>query len=250
MRKLLRIGGAVLAGMFLGSGGILALQSLGPRSSPPAVPPPAPSVEPPTPIPTVEFFGLPAGTTEDAALSAPPTPGPVLQRYVPVKGNCVAGFDATSTLHDFRGWTPDVSGEIRFDPLRLEETAGADILVDARGLDTGDPDRDKDMHEHLQSQGYPTFKLTLTRFVRPDPARKDGPFVLHADLEIRGKSVSVEAPGVFELRPDGLLHVKGEFRVRMSQFGITPPVTAVVIRVADEVKVWFELWAKPERKTR
>ena len=247
MKRLLRIGGAVMVGMMLGSGGILILQSLGPRSSPPTVSPPTPAAEPATPGPAVEFFGLPSATSEDAAASAT---APALQRYVPVKGNSVAGFDATSTLHDFRGWTPNVSGEIRFDPLRLEETAAAEILVDARGLDTGDRDRDKDMHEHLQSDGYPTFKLTLTRFVRLDPTRSDGPFVLHANLEIREKSVPVEAPGSFELRPDGLLHVKGEFRVRMSQFGITPPVTALVVRVADEVKVWFELWAKPERRAR
>ncbi len=247
MKKIVRIGGWVVLGMIVGGGGILGLQALGPVSSPPAVPPPPSESPPPAPSrPTFEFFGLPSATAEEARPVAVET----VRRYVPIPGNSVAGFDATSTLHDFRGWTRGVSGEIRFDPDRLDETAAAEIVVDARGLDTGDKDRDKDMHAHLQSQGYPAFKLTLTRFVRPDPSRGDGSFVLHANLEIRGKSVPVESPGTFELRPDGHLHVKGEFRVRMSQFGITPPVTALVIRVDDEVKVWFELWAKAERKKR
>ena len=249
MKKIARIGGWVVLGMILGGGGVLGLQALGPRSSPPSAPPPPASPQAPPPRAAVEFFGLPSATAEEVRPSAPPLTETV-RRYVPIKGSSVAGFDATSTLHDFRGWTPDVSGEIRFDPARLEETAHAEIVVGARGLDTGDKDRDKDMHEHLESQGFPTFKLKLSRFVRTDPIRMDGPFVLHATLEIRGKAVEVESPGTFELRPDGHLHVKGEFRVRMSQFGITPPVTALVIRVADEVKVWFELWAKPERKER
>jgi polyisoprenoid-binding protein YceI len=249
MKKIARTGAWVVLGMILGGGGILGLQGMGPRSSPPSVSPPPASPEPAQTRPAVEYFGLPSSSAEEARPSAPDS-ADALRRYVPIKGSSVAGFDATSTLHDFRGWTRGVSGEIRFDPARLEETAGAQILVDARDLDTGDKDRDKDMHELLESQGHPSFKLTLSRFVRADPSRMQGPFVLHADLEIRGKSVAVEAPGSFELRPDGHLHVKGEFRVRMSQFGITPPVTALVIRVDDEVKVWFELWAKAERKKR
>ena len=246
MKKIARIGGWVVLGMIVGGGGILGLQALGPASSPPAVPPPASSPPPAPPPPAVEFFGLPSATAEEARPVAEET----VRRYVPIRGSSVAGFDATSTLHDFRGWTRGVSGEIRFDPARLEETAGAEIVVDARELDTGDKDRDKDMHELLESQGFPSFKLTLSRFVRTDPSRRDGPFTLHANLEIRGQAVPVESSGTFTLRPDGHLHVKGEFRVRMSQFGITPPVTAVVIRVDDEVKVWFEVWAKAERKKR
>jgi polyisoprenoid-binding protein YceI len=168
-----------------------------------------------------------------------------------VKGKCVAGFDATSTLHDFRGWTTGVSGEIRFDPRRLEETATATFVVDARSLDTGDQDRDLEMHrDHLRSGTYPELKFTLSRFNRADPARTDGAFFLKGDLEIRGTSVPIEGPGTFEIRPDGYLHVKGEFRARMSQFGIAPPVTALIIRVGDEVTLWFELWAKLERSDR
>jgi polyisoprenoid-binding protein YceI len=245
MKKFLRTVLPFVGGMALGAGGLLGLQALAPSHSPPSIPPPsAAEVAPPVP-PTLEFFGLPSATADEAV---PGAPAPSVLRFVPMKGKCVAGFDATSTLHDFRGWTPDVTGEIRFDPARLEETAVAEIFVDARALDTGDRDRDKEMHEHLESAGYPRFKLTLTRFTPLNPSRGDGPFLLKATLEIRGKAVPVESPGTFELRPDGLLHVKGEFRVRMSQFGITPPVTAVVIRVEDEVKVWFEIWAKPERK--
>src|SRR6187549_65030 len=184
MKKILRTGGWVVIGMLLGSGGILGLQALGPRPSPPAVPPPPSAPPAATRRAAVEFFGLPSATADEARPSTPEATDPV-RRFVPIRGSSVAGFDATSTLHDFRGWTRGVTGQIRFDPSRLEETAGAEILVDARELDTGDKDRDKEMHAHLQSQGYPNFKLTLNRFVRPDPARKDGPFVMRADLEIR-----------------------------------------------------------------
>lgn len=248
MNKVLRSVLPALAGLSLGAGGLLALQSAAPRATAPAISPPA---SPPVRSPVVEFFGFPCATADEAAAGAPaagPAPG---VRYVPVPGKCVAGFDATSTLHDFRGWTSSVTGEIRFDPGRLEETATAEIVVDARTLDTGDKDRDQEMHrDHLASIANPQFKFTLSRFSRIDPKRTDGPFLLKGALEILGKSVQVESPGTFELRQDGHLHVKGAFRVRMTQFGITPPVTALVLRVDDEVGVWFELWAKLERKDR
>src|SRR5689334_19835775 len=114
MKKIIRTGGWVVLGIVLGSGGILGLQALGPRPSPPAVPPPPPPSAPPseTRRAAVEFFGLPSATADEARPSSSEATDPV-RRFVPIKGSSVAGFDATSTLHDFRGWTRGVTGQIR-----------------------------------------------------------------------------------------------------------------------------------------
>jgi polyisoprenoid-binding protein YceI len=154
----------------------------------------------------------------------------------------VAGFDGTSTLHDFRGWTKNVTGWIEFGPGRIDSTAKAAFVVDARTLDTGDKDRDRAMHEeHLESARYPDMKFTLSGF-HSEPG---GSCTIRGTLEIHGHSRSVEMAGSFELRPDGVLHVKGQVNAKMSEFGITPPSKVLVIRTADEIRVWFEAWAAP-----
>lgn len=252
MKDVLRFLVPVISGVGLGGGAVVAflgILSPAPSSRAAFLPvPPADSI--PAPPPVLEFFGLPCATADDASASPGPSIGSAVVRYLPVQGKCIAGFDATSTLQDIRGWTRSVSGEIRFDPRRLEETVSSEIVVEGRTLVTGDDDRDQEIHRHLESGGGTRLKFTLSRLTRGDPAGTAGSFVAKGTLEVNGKTVQVESPGSFELRRDGHLQVKGEFRVRMSQFGITPPVTALVVRVDDEVQVWFELWAKPERRDR
>jgi polyisoprenoid-binding protein YceI len=201
--------------------------------------PPAPASRPPV----FDFFGFevegPAGAPEPRRVAR-------VLRFVPVRERCAAGFDATSTLHDFRGWTKAVEGSVSFDPERLEATARATIVVDARTLDTGHPDRDREMRrDHLQSERFPEMKFELKEFRRTAGAG----FLMKGSLEIRGRAKDVEMHGTFELRRDGHLHAKGGLRVRMSDFGISPPVTALVIRVDDEIRVWFELWARRQEET-
>ena len=170
-------------------------------------------------------------------------------RFEPVKDRCAAGFDATSTLHDFRGWTKSVSGWVRFEAERLDETAAAAFVVDARTLDTNNPDRDLEMHaDFLHTAKFPEFRFELKEFRRTTTERPDGPFTMKGTLEIHGVAKEVEIPGSLVLRKDGWLHVKGEFRKKMSEFGISPPVTALVIRVDDEIRIWFELWARRQEE--
>jgi polyisoprenoid-binding protein YceI len=214
------------------------------KTEPPA-PPPAPLHRPPA----FDFLGFPVESAERAAPApAEPPPAPVapkLLRFAPLPDRCVAGFDATSTLHDFRGWTKSVTGWIAFEKERLEETAAAAFVVDARTLDTNNPDRDRDMHiDVLHTARYPEFKFTLKEFRRTSKDRDDGACTMKGTMEIHGTAKDVEIPGTFALRRDGYLHVKGELRTNVTDFGISPPVTALVIRVDDEIKVWFEVWAR------
>jgi polyisoprenoid-binding protein YceI len=209
-------------------------------------------------VPVGEFFGFPVETLDRAAKAAaspprvapsvfPPSPPappapPAVVHLETLPGKCVAGFDGTSTLHDFRGWTKSVTGWVEFEPGRIDPTARAVFVVDARTLDTGDKDRDQAMHdEHLESKRYPEMKFTLSEF-RSAPGDS---CTVQGTLEIHGHRRSVDMAGTYQVRPDGLLHVKGQVTVKMSDFGITPPSKVLVIRTADEIKVWFEAWAAP-----
>lgn len=221
----------------------------------PPPPPPPPAAPPPPPRPALEFFGFgvesgaaapePPPRPPEAPPPPPPPPAPRMLSFAPMKDRAVAGFDATSTLHDFRGWTKSVQGSLRFEKDRLEETAEARFVVDARTLDTNNPDRDAEMHQDfLETQKHPEFVFTLSEFRREDGGR----FRMKGVLEIHGRKKDVEATGSFELRRSGHLHAKGEMAAKMSDFGISPPVTALIIRVGDEIRVWFELWAEPVKE--
>ena len=255
--------------------GSLAPPELPPDEPEPKPPEPEPPVQkPPEPEPPVqkppdvvaakppagpEFFGFPVGSAERAPEPAPepkpeprpepkpepkpkPAPVPVIVRLRLMKDRCVAGFDGKSTLHDFSGWTKSVTGEITYEDGRLAETAKASVTVDARTLDTGDADRDAEMHEkHLESGKHPEMKFELWSIKMTGANTMD----MSGTLEIHGTKKAVTIPCEVKLRHDKYAWVKGEIKAKMTDFGIEPPVKAGVIKVDDEIRVWFEAWAEP-----
>ncbi|MBI2922747.1 MAG: YceI family protein [Planctomycetes bacterium] len=229
----------------------------------PKPPDPEPPAEPPTPkVAGPEFFGFPVGSTEAAAPPpAPepkpepkpeprpepkpkpkPPPAPAVAKLRFMNGRCVAGFDGTTTLHDFSGWTKSVTGEIEYQKGKLAETVKASVTVDARTLDTGDKDRDKEMHEtNLESQKYHEMKFVLSglRMGEGQAATMKG------TIEIHGTSREVEMPITLTLRRDGFIYVKGELKARISDFKVEVPSKLGMINVDDNIRIWFEVWAEP-----
>lgn len=185
---------------------------------------------------------------ELAPAPPPPRPPPRTLFKLDAKGSKV-GFDGSSSLHDFTGATTALKGEVEF---RLDAPADAPrafVEVDARTLDTGNSSRDKDMHHDcLESAKWTTMQFKIesladlktesaTRF----QARARGTFTCH------GRERKVEAPFKAELSGAAGLRIEGELRIKMSDFGITPP-TALggLIKTHDDVRVWFVLEARSE----
>lgn len=231
---------------------------------PPEVVRPADPPKPPDPGP--EFFGFSVGSTARAPEPKPepapeprpepqpapkpepkPVPKPVVARLAFLKDRCVAGFDGKSTLHDFSGWTKSVRGTIEYEKGRLADTVKASCTVDARTLDTGDADRDKEMHEkHLETEKFPEMKFEVTGITL---AGTDA-MTMKGTLEIHGVRKDVEIPCTLKVRRDGFIYVKGELKSKMTDFGVTPPSKGGLINVDDEIRVWFEAWAEPVKGER
>ncbi len=226
-------------------------------------PEPAKPPEPPKPAdPGPEFFGFAVGSAARAPEPKPeprpepkpepvpepqPPPKPVVARLAFMKDRCVAGFDGKSTLHDFSGWTKSVTGTIEYEKGRLAETVKASCTVDARTLDTGDADRDHEMHEkHLETEKFPEMKFEVSGITL---AGGDA-MAMKGSLEIHGVKKDVEIPCTLKVRRDGFIYVKGELRSKMTDFGVTPPSKAGFINVDDEIRVWFEAWAEPVKGER
>lgn len=170
----------------------------------------------------------------------------ISQRYELIQDRCVVGFDGKSTIHDFTGSTRKLSGffEARF--AQLEDGVAGMLSIDTASLDSKDPDRDHEMHEkHLHSKRFPSIALAFKSFSKSswNDGYDRGVGDLLGELEIHGVKRSVTIP-VSVVRQGQTLQVQGRVPLKMSDYGITPPSKFAVIRVQDEVNVWFDIQAK------
>ncbi|KAF0243526.1 MAG: hypothetical protein FD180_3310 [Planctomycetota bacterium] len=202
---------------------------------------------PPVPTPVVppavqEFFGVPVGVVAGAPASAP-TSGLLRLRLMPDR--CVAGFDAKTSVVDFSGWTKALTGELAYEAGRPVESARGSVTADATTMDTGDADRDKELREdHLEAAKFPHMKFEISVVKMTSPGTVD----MSGSMEIHGVRKDVTIPCTFKLRLDGFAYVAGEVKVKMTDFGIKPPTKLGIIKVEDEFRIWFEIWAEPVKE--
>ncbi len=157
-------------------------------------------------------------------------------RLGPSQGHIV--FKATSRLVDADGRFHRFGGEVRVDPKALEQ-AVVSLAIDAASVDTGIRRRD----DHLRSQDF----FDVTRFPqitfasrRVSPA--DGKILVTGDLALHGMSREVAVPVELELSA-GALRARGEFAIRMSDYGMTYRSWFNPLR--DEVRILFDLRGVP-----
>lgn len=190
----------------------------------------------------VDFFGVPVG---EAAVAADTGSHAGSVRLRLMDNRCVAGFDAKSSVLDFTGWTKALSGELTYKPNRPIETVQGTVTADPNTLDTGDDERDKELREkHLETAKYPVMKFEIASVKQTGGDTAD----MTGLMEFHGVKKELTIPCSFKLRLDGYAYASGEIKVKMTDFGIEPPVKMGVIKVADEIRIWFELWAEPVKE--
>jgi polyisoprenoid-binding protein YceI len=107
-----------------------------------------------------------------------------MSRWFFEPGHTAAGFRARHMMVTWvRGAFKDVHGTLEFDPEN-PRTASVEVVIDARKIWTGEPDRDKHLMsaDFLDVEKYPTitFKGSLVDLCGADEAQLQG------DLTIRG----------------------------------------------------------------
>jgi polyisoprenoid-binding protein YceI len=126
-----------------------------------------------------------------------------------------------------------------FEGSRLEEVRG---MAEVRIVDmtTGISLRDRHMREAMNAGSYPTVRFDLVDS-RPGASTGDSTrIVLEGRLTLDGVTRPVTASGVVVMRPAGL-DVEATFQLDMRDFGIKPPVRALVLHVAPDVVVTARL---------
>ena len=147
-------------------------------------------------------------------------------------------FKATSRLMDADGRFHRFGGEVRMDPKALEQ-AVVSLAIDAASVDTGILRRD----DHLRSEDF--FHVTRfpqITFASRRVAPADGKVLVTGDLTLHGVSREVTVPVELELSA-GTLRARGEFTIRMSDYGMTYRSWFNPLR--DEVRILFDLRGVP-----
>ena len=164
------------------------------------------------------------------------------QRWTTVPGKSHVAFNASFALGDFTGSTEDVAGEFLADPADLRQGIAGVLRVNPATLRTGVSGRDLDMRRALAPLQHPEIRFTVERVEASFHSvtdRADVLLTISGLVLIHGVERPMVFPGRVRLRTDRLW-VRGESRLKMSDFGIKPP-KRFFLEVADSVLVSFDL---------
>src|SRR5262245_32508937 len=182
-----------------------------------------------------------------AVLTFGPAPADAqAKRWAPVPGKCHVSFDASYPLGDFMGHTEDVTGEFFADLADLRQGVSGTLQVNPAALRTGIDGRDRDMRRVLEVERYPEIRFTVERVDPSFPSvsdRSDVLVTINGTMLIHGVERQMAFPGRVRLR-DERLWVRGENRLKMTDFGIKPP-RKLLLQVADTVLVSFDVVLAP-----
>ncbi len=165
---------------------------------------------------------------------------------VPVK--ILLAFDRTAG-----GRTNGVTGTITVNPDSNAEVAGqqtpvvGEFFVDVAAFRSGIGKRDASVRNLLEFDKYPRIRFAISG-VEPrnnlKPDSLSGSYVLSGTLEMRGRAKGVSFP--VDISPKGgRLAIDGNFVIKLTDFGVTPPSLAIFVgRAGDEVALNVHLMAE------
>lgn len=180
--------------------------------------------------------GGPADAQEPEAIAEQEDASPAWVFEIDPEASSVT-FELGATLHTVEGAAEVRDGSVRFDPAR--GTASGRIDIAAQSLDTGNENRDEDMHQKvLESAQYPEIYFEAERMsgaFEPEGQSRvtlEGAFGIHGD----------EHPTslIFDVRVEGeRLTASTEFEVPYVEWGMEDP-SRFLLRVEKHVTVVIE----------
>ncbi len=155
----------------------------------------------------------------------------------PVKSGPLAGGEVVFRFHS------TIVGRLEGTaPIDRAQFAGTDLSA-VRGMAevrvdrmlTGNGGRDRHLREVMEADKYPIIRFDL-RSVRPDSGGDSVGVALEGDLTLHGVTRAVTARG-WVVRRAGGVALAVSFPLDMRDYGIKPPVRALVFRVGPDVVV-------------
>ena len=189
-------------------------------------------------------------------------------RYMARPGSKVT-ISGTSTIHDWDVVGRIIGGSFEVEPafqtdkslksvkslLTKETNPKAQVVIPIRSLKSGNQKMDEIMQEAMRAKKNPMIRFKLKWMVLKGEVPAAGTpvkFEVNGDLSVSGVTKNVTLPVVMERLPDGKIKFKGQTKLKMTDFGITPPSPKIpgmsLIKTGDEVTIKYEWLLAPRRK--
>jgi polyisoprenoid-binding protein YceI len=160
----------------------------------------------------------------------------------PVTGAPLARGEVTFLVHStivggIHGWAPVAHAE--FTGEVLDQVRGL-VEVRVSDMQTGNGTRDGHMRRAMQADSFPTIRFELMGVELATRSADTATVMLEGQLTIHGVTRPVRTEATVVLKPGGA-DVAATFPLDMRDYGIKPPVRALVLRVSPDVVVTARL---------
>jgi polyisoprenoid-binding protein YceI len=172
------------------------------------------------------------------ALRASAEPG----RWTPVPLKSTVAFDATHPFGDFSGRAEELMGEIVMDPSDLAQAVRGTVTIDVRAITTGLNGRDRDLRRSLDAERHRQVRYAVQGIEASFASlsdRSDVTLTIRGTLTVRGVEQPLPLSGRARWRDDRVW-VRGEGRLRLTDFGIQPP-RRLFLTVGNQVAIRFDM---------
>jgi len=173
-------------------------------------------------------------------------------------------ISGTSSVHDWEVKTRLIGGKMEWDssfPLdpskaelpKLTKTPKVTVIIPVRNIESGKQRMNEVMHGALNAQKHKYARYSLKDIKVAEAKRKAGEplvFDTKGTLSVNGKSAPVSMQITIAKGEGNKLKVSGKTKLKMSQFGITPPAPKIalgLIKTGDEVSVEFNWFVAPKK---
>jgi polyisoprenoid-binding protein YceI len=169
-------------------------------------------------------------------------------------------IEGTSTVHDWQveghliGGSLEVGSNFPTEPGQAvtpgKVDAQASAYIPVRSLKSVEKDgshysdkMDEVMYEHIKQATNPKISFRLTDLTLKEPAKsKDSPYLYDSkgELTVAGVTNKISLPVKILPLADKKLKVSGDTTLKMSDFGVQPPVLIGILSTGDSVKLSFD----------
>lgn len=154
----------------------------------------------------------------------------------------------TSSLHDWRCKTEQISGDISYtaNALTLKDITAVDLQLVVKSMksikENGayyEAGMDKNMYKALNAEKFSKITFTLVDISNVKASAGKADFVAKGNLTIAGNQKPISFPVNATLTANGITF-KGSTTFKMTSFGVTPPKALLgTIKTGDEITIVF-----------
>ena len=153
-------------------------------------------------------------------------------------------IEGTSTVD---AWTSTaknvlVSGDFIIENGNIANIRSASVVILTKSIesDIHSALMDTRTHRTLKAEKHPTIHFVFERIRSKDRTNDETSFIITGTLTIAGRQKRIDLPLTVKTLSDGNMQISGYKMIRMTEFGIKPPVFMLgALRVGDELKLVY-----------